>query len=84
MKNLRVDNCEAIGLDVSFMLVGCFFNKVTALQRDLVISKVKQIRKVVFQRDENASLSRCVKNYCITLSRDYAVEGGNQEERKND
>lgn len=25
MKNLRVDNCEAIGLDVPFMLVGCFF-----------------------------------------------------------
>lgn len=63
MKNLRVDNCEAIGLDVPFMLVGCFFNKVTALQRDLVISKVKQVRKVVFQRNENASISRCVKNY---------------------
>ena len=63
MKNLRVDNHEAIGLDVPFMLVECFFNKVTALQRDLVISKVKQIRKAVFQRDENASISRCVKNY---------------------
>ena len=44
-------------------LLSVFFNKVTALQRDLVISKVKQIRKAVFQRDENASISRCVKNY---------------------
>lgn len=82
MKNLRLDNREAIGLDVPFMLVGCFFNKVTALQRDLVISKVKQIRKAVFQRDENASISRCVKNYWITLSEGYAVEGRNQKERK--
>lgn len=63
MKNLRVDNHEAIGFDVPFMLVGCFFNKVTVLQRDLVISKVKQIKKAVFQRDEKASTSRCVKNY---------------------
>jgi hypothetical protein len=63
MKNLRVDNHKAVGLDVPFMLVGCFFNKVSALQRDLVISKVKQIRKAVFQRDGEASISRCVKDY---------------------
>lgn len=81
MKKLRVDNHEAVGLDVPFMLVGCFFNKVTALQRDLVISKVKQIRKAVFQRDENASISRCVKNYWITLSKGYAVESRNQTEK---
>lgn len=82
MKNLRVDNRESIGLDVPFMLVGCFFNKVTALQRDLVISKVKQIRKAVFQRDEKASISRCVKNYWITLSKDYVVESKNQKKKK--
>lgn len=78
MKNLRVDNREAVGLDVPFMLVGYFFNKVTALQRDLVISKVKQIRKAVFPREGKASISRCVKNYCITLSKDYVVEIRNQ------
>lgn len=45
------------------------------MQRDLVISKVKQIRKAVFQRDEIASISRCVKFYWITLSEEYVVEG---------